>query len=135
MRHRILFSIAFSALAISGCDSFDPRVRDALAYIRSQQNDPDATKFQNIVKCRNGITVKGEVLGKNSYGAYTGWHAFYASKYSASIAGEDYFDADEEEKQCNMTREDWSAYIDKKYRSSESAASLEAEDTLDSDLN
>lgn len=98
--------------SVAACDSTDSTIRAAEQYVRDHQKDPDATQFRNVVKCKNTVTVKGEVLGKNSYGAYTGWKKFYASSSSATVEDDDDPDAMvREEAECAKSYDQWSSDI------------------------
>jgi hypothetical protein len=52
--------------------------REARSKIASQFKDPDSVKFKNLRISKDGMTVCGEVNGKNSYGGYTGFKLFYS---------------------------------------------------------
>jgi hypothetical protein len=107
------------AIAISGCD---PEIRQAEQVVRDLQKDPDAAQFRNVRKCATGFYVTGEVNGKNSYGAYSGFKVFYANSAGAHIVGEEeYADEDDYRKMCD----------DQAYKDAEMARiSKEAEDSV-----
>lgn len=113
MGYRNFVALAFVTLALVGCDSLDADIRETLEYVRNQQKDPEATKFQNVVKCRNGSTVTGEVLGKNSYGAFTGWHKFYGNQYYVVVDdGDNYEEVQTQEADCQKSPEQWRIDVD-----------------------
>lgn len=136
MGHRHFTALALLLCGLSACDSLDPQVREALDHVRSQQKDPDATKFQNVQKCNNGFYITGDVLGKNSYGAYTGWKKFYASSVSFVVEGEnDYETMQEEEKECAMSSREWDSYMDARNKEYEASTSSASSDPVGEDLN
>ena len=56
--------------------------------------DPDATQFRDVRQCSGDRTVSnGEVNGKNSYGAYTGFKPFYYADGVVAYAGDSAFTA------------------------------------------
>lgn len=74
--------IALSLLFVSGCDGrADAAVK---AAIRDKMLDPDAAQFRAVEACPADKAMwKGEVNGKNAYGAYTGFRPFF---FAASVA-------------------------------------------------
>jgi hypothetical protein len=77
MRHYLLLSFVISIATLTvSCKSpvqeTTEIVRQSLARIAK---DPDSIKVRNLVLYKDG-TICGEVNGKNSYGAYTGYQNF-----------------------------------------------------------
>lgn len=83
----ILLALCFG-ITVGGCDV--GITGDAKAAIRAKLRDPDAAKFKDVEICdadRN--IVRGEVNGKNSFGAYTGYAGFVYFDGKAVMLSED----------------------------------------------
>lgn len=76
-------------VAIVGCGG-DTAIVNAEEAMRSKLRDPGSAQFRNVERCGAGEIVHGEVNGKNSYGAYTGFTKFYSDGVSASSDFGDY---------------------------------------------
>ncbi|CAB4163506.1 hypothetical protein UFOVP814_31 [uncultured Caudovirales phage] len=59
--------------------------KEAKALIADTFKDPEGVKFRNLRITESGEFVCGEVNGKNSYGGYTGFKAFYAAWQSSRV--------------------------------------------------
>ncbi len=64
-----------AVLLIQGCDFPFGEIHDAKEKVRETMLDPSAAKFRDVEK-KNGF-ICGHVNGKNKFGAYTGFKAFY----------------------------------------------------------
>lgn len=75
------------SLLLSGCG--DETLDRAETAMRGTLKDPDSAKFKDVVRCGNGVMVRGLVNAKNSFGAYTGFAAFYSDgQTGATEAGQ-----------------------------------------------
>lgn len=81
-----LFSIVALSAVVAACGaSADEKAIDAVQqHVVENFKDPSSATFRNV-KVSDG-TVCGEVNGKNSYGAYSGFDKFYGSYYEGSGA-------------------------------------------------
>lgn len=70
-----------------GCDAgINREAKDA---VRQGMLDPDATQFRDVETCSgDSKVIRGEVNGKNSFGAYVGFKSFYYSEYRVAYAGD-----------------------------------------------
>lgn len=59
--------------------------KDAKELIADTFKDPASVKFRNLRITETGEFVCGEVNGKNSYGGYVGYKAFYAAWQSRRV--------------------------------------------------
>jgi len=82
----MIFPVVALLVAISGCDRL--AIYQARESVERALKDPSSAQFRNERVTKDGI-VCGEVNGKNSFGAYSGFARFYSSKrageYSAVI--------------------------------------------------
>lgn len=69
-------AITALALAVTGCGGDIDRARTSVA---SHLKDPDSAKFRNERQVSD-VAVCGEVNGKNTFGAYSGFAQFLAMK-------------------------------------------------------
>lgn len=62
-------------------------IEEAVRSVKKQLKDPDSAKIQNVRLVKYGASkvICGEVNGKNSFGAYTGYKPFVASPYAATF--------------------------------------------------
>ena len=83
-----------AALTLSGCadPTPDPKA-DLIAAARiataAELKDPDSAKFRNLLAYPDRKLVCGQVNGKNSFGAYSGFTDFYYDNGFAMIADHD----------------------------------------------
>src|SRR3546814_18623827 len=80
-----------AALALSGCadPTPDPKaglIARARLAVAAELKDPDSTKFRNLLAYPDKNLVCGEINGKNSFGAYSGFIDFYYDTGFAMIA-------------------------------------------------
>lgn len=69
--------LPLALMALSACQSKEQKQADAIkATVIQDLKDPSSAQFRNL-KVHFG-TMCGEVNGKNSYGAYTGFDRFSA---------------------------------------------------------
>jgi hypothetical protein len=85
--------ICMGMATLAGCSDLFDRAEQTLidtaeAQIRGQLLDPDETKFQNVRGSPQLGCVTGQLMGKNSFGAYTGWQEFYWHENSGAILAE-----------------------------------------------
>lgn len=85
---------ALIALGLVGCGHADPTAEDLLIVdaktaIAATLKDPDSAKFRGIKAYPAKGLVCGEVNGKNSYGAYSGFSPFFYDDGFAQIADVD----------------------------------------------
>ena len=74
-------------LTLGGCGE-----GDAERAVRLGLRDPDAAQFRDVKQCGGDATVwRGEVNGKNAFGAYTGFKSFYYADRSVIYAGDPTF--------------------------------------------
>lgn len=65
---------------------------DAERAVRRNMLDPDAAQFRDVRRCNGDRAVwSGEANGKNSFGAYTGYRAFFYSDGNVAYAGDALF--------------------------------------------
>lgn len=90
MRRGVL--VCAAALSLAGCNQQpDPEaelIADAKAAAARNLKDPDSAKFRGLVSYPDKDLVCGEINGKNSYGAYSGFVDFYYQNGFAAIADE-----------------------------------------------
>jgi len=81
---------------LGGLDFISPYAA-AKSAVRREMRDPDAAQFREMGGCfKDKAIVKGEVNGKNAYGAYTGFRPFYFADGRAVLANtEDLFGGSE----------------------------------------
>lgn len=75
--------MAAAALAVAGCGG---ALDDGKKATAAQLKDPSSAQFRNVQQ--GGGLVCGEVNGKNSYGAYSGFKMFVYDGLSAQIEPE-----------------------------------------------
>lgn len=67
-----------TALLLAGCESGD--IKKAKETVANELRDPESAQFRNIITKKTnefgGVTVCGEVNGKNAYGGYVGYQRF-----------------------------------------------------------
>jgi hypothetical protein len=70
--------------------------KEAKGLIADTFKDPDGVKFRNLKLTDSGEFVCGEVNGKNSYGGYTGFKAFYAAWQNGRVRidGDEHYNND-----------------------------------------
>src|SRR3546814_10381931 len=83
-----------AALALSGCadPTPDPKaglIARARIAVAAELKDPDSAKFRNLLAYPDKNLVCGEINGKNSFGAYSGFIDFYYDNGFAMIADHD----------------------------------------------
>lgn len=87
---RSLTILVAGALLVSGCSreptAEEELIADAKAAVAATLKDPDSAKFRAVVADVDNKLVCGEVNGKNSYGAYAGYSAFFSDQGYAQIA-------------------------------------------------
>src|SRR3546814_19363268 len=71
-----------AALALSGCadPTPDPKaglIARARIAVAAELKDPDSAKFRNLLAYPDKNLVCGEINGKHSFGAYSGFIDFY----------------------------------------------------------
>lgn len=105
-------------LAVAGWFGFKWHERESiLTLVTHDFLDPDAAEFRYVkVSSSYGHTSAcGEVNGVNTYGAYTGYKAFYVWEDSVNVLGEGLFNIKPEDgpnlikAKCSM----WQSYADK----------------------
>jgi len=65
---------------------------EAEKAVRRTMLDPDAAQFRDVSRCTSDSEVwRGDVNGKNSFGAYTGFKPFFYSGYSVAYPGDSAF--------------------------------------------
>lgn len=76
-----------SVLALASCG--DGRIDSAKALAADSMKDPAAAQFRNVRRSTTDAEdVCGEVNGKNSYGAYTGFKRFVVAGGNAFMEGD-----------------------------------------------
>jgi hypothetical protein len=68
-------------VCLSGCSLQQPTTgekfaQQALRTVRNSMKDPTSVKFKDVTVIERGRCAYGQVLGKNSYGAYAGYQGF-----------------------------------------------------------
>lgn len=86
--------IISAALTVSGCADLSPDPKaDLIARAKiaaaAGLKDPDSAKFRNLLAYPDKKLVCGEINGKNSFGAYSGFSDFYYHNGYAMIADHD----------------------------------------------
>lgn len=79
MRFAAFFAI-MSFVLLGACEG------EAEKAVRSKMLDPEAAQFRDVGRCTGDRDVwRGEVNGKNGFGAYTGFKPFFYSDYSVAF--------------------------------------------------
>lgn len=88
--------------APSAAETRNKASKEAKSLIADTFKDPSSAQFRNLKITSDGRIVCGEVNGKNSYGGYTGFKAFYAVWQSGTVMveGGDRYDNDTFNKLC-----------------------------------
>ena len=74
--------VCVGMMVLAGCSDIFDRAEQTLidtaeAQIKGELLDPEETQFRNVRGSPQLGCVTGQLLAKNSFGAYTGWQRFY----------------------------------------------------------
>lgn len=75
MRAQVVL-LAIMSMLVVGCIEEDKCIGMAKTDVANRLKDPMSAQFRNVKLTKDG-NVCGEVNGKNSYGAYSGFVSFY----------------------------------------------------------
>jgi hypothetical protein len=116
-----LFLVALTGAAFGSCAK-EPSVKeqliaDAKAAVAATLKDPDSAKFRGMKAYPGKKLVCGEVNGKNSYGAYSGFSTFFYDGGFVQIADHDSIFYPHYEELCfGALREEGKAALDRAER-------------------
>lgn len=85
---RYCSAILLSCAALTSCDSYSAREREAVERLKQQMLDPDTAQFRNVHEGRKrdrGWIVCGEVNTKNRFGGYTGFRKFSMTEKEGDV--------------------------------------------------
>lgn len=86
----VVSASAFGSDTVNSRRSRDAFIVEARAAVSRDLLDPASAQFRDLYVTQTGDAraLCGEINAKNSYGAYTGFRPFYATKINGRISGE-----------------------------------------------
>ncbi|WP_206432195.1 hypothetical protein [Sphingomonas sp. ABOLF] len=85
----LALSAVVALLGGTGCSPQNDLFERSKEAVRHNLKDPESAQFRDVGRCGASDFVFGEVNGKNSYGAYTGFKSFYSDGVVAAADVED----------------------------------------------
>jgi hypothetical protein len=90
----LVVSVLGSPTVIAGPTNYETLVKQVKEAARYNLKDPSSAQFRNVVVTQsyhadtgalNGVNVCGEINAKNSFGAYTGFKKFFATRAEGKV--------------------------------------------------